>query len=167
MEAGSINMIYLTLGTSKYQFDRLLIYFDKLIDENVIKGDDVFAQIGYSNYNPRNFKFVDFMSGDQALYTIRKANLIVTHAGTGSIINSLKLRKKIIVVPRKSELKEHIDDHQNEIAESFKSRNFVKVARTYNQLKKQIIDIEKFKPSLFVSSNEKINNIIIEYIENI
>lgn len=47
-------MIFITLGSQKFQFDRLLKEVDKLVGEQFIN-QEVFAQIGYSKYKPKNF----------------------------------------------------------------------------------------------------------------
>ena len=39
--------IFITLGSQKFQFNRLLIAVDKLCEKEIICGKDVFAQIGY------------------------------------------------------------------------------------------------------------------------
>lgn len=39
--------IFITLGSQKFQFNRLLIAVDKLCEKKIICGEDVFAQIGY------------------------------------------------------------------------------------------------------------------------
>ena len=49
-------MIFVTLGSQKFQFNRLLIELDKLKENNKID-DVIFAQIGYSDYKPKNFEY--------------------------------------------------------------------------------------------------------------
>ena len=46
-------MIFITLGSQKFQFNRLLKAVDDLVQRKIIK-EDVFAQIGYSDYQPQN-----------------------------------------------------------------------------------------------------------------
>ena len=46
----------------------------------------------------------------------QKADLIVTHAGAGSILQGVKSQKKIIAVPRLKKYQEHVNDHQLELA---------------------------------------------------
>lgn len=48
-------MIFITLGSQKFQFDRLLKAVDELIERGIIQ-DEVFAQTGYSTYVPNNYK---------------------------------------------------------------------------------------------------------------
>ena len=60
-------MIFVTVGSQKFQFNRLLKEIDKLIQNGKIK-EDVFAQIGVSDYKPKNYEYVDFMSQDEFNY---------------------------------------------------------------------------------------------------
>lgn len=49
-------MIFITLGSQKFQFNRLLQAVDQLIEKSVIE-DEVFAQIGYSDYQPKHYAY--------------------------------------------------------------------------------------------------------------
>ena len=53
-------MIFVTLGSQKFQFNRLLQMVDNLNTE-----EEIFAQTGYSDYKPKNYKFKDFLSRDE------------------------------------------------------------------------------------------------------
>ena len=46
-------MIFITVGSQKFQFNRLLEQIDLLIENKIIK-EEVFAQIGSSDYIPKN-----------------------------------------------------------------------------------------------------------------
>ena len=48
-------MIFITTGSQKFQFNRLLQKIDELVAEGTIK-DEVFAQIGYSDYVPKHYE---------------------------------------------------------------------------------------------------------------
>lgn len=111
-------MIFVTLGSQKFQFDRLLQTIDTLIDDGVIT-DTVFAQTGASNYVPRNYQTTAFMDRDGFADTMQKATMVITHAGTGAIIGAVKKGKKVIAVPRLSKYGEHVDDHQIQIVNQF------------------------------------------------
>ncbi|QPG75905.1 hypothetical protein FOA43_003291 [Brettanomyces nanus] len=54
-----------------------------------------------------------------------ESNLVISHAGTGSILDSVRLGKKLIVLINDS-LK---DNHQLEIAQAFEELNVLKVAK--------------------------------------
>ena len=44
------NKIFITLGSQKFQFNRLLEAVDELCEKGTVDAEDVFAQIGYSDY---------------------------------------------------------------------------------------------------------------------
>lgn len=85
-------MIFVTLGSQKFQFNRLLEAVDNLIINEVIK-DKVFAQIGYSDYMPRNYEYKNFLDRDEFLQLEKKSDIIITHGGTGAIIGAVKNKK--------------------------------------------------------------------------
>ena len=45
-------MIFVTVGTHEQQFNRLIKEVDRLVEEGIIK-EEVFIQIGYSDYDPK------------------------------------------------------------------------------------------------------------------
>ena len=56
-------MIFVVLGTQKFQLNRLLMKLDALIEDDKIK-DEVFAQIGSSDYIPKHYKYTRFLDRD-------------------------------------------------------------------------------------------------------
>lgn len=101
-------MIFVCVGSREYQFNRLLREIDLLIDEGKIT-EEVFAQIGQSDYIPQNYSFKRFLSPDEFKKYQQEANIIISHAGTGALIGALKLGKKVIAVPRLAKYGEHMD----------------------------------------------------------
>lgn len=117
-------MILVTTGTQKFPFNRLLKAVDEEIKAGVIT-EDVFAQIGASDYQPENYKYSPFLTSDEMQNLRKQSRLIITHAGTNSIIEGLKLGIPVITVPRRKEFGEHVDDHQMEITEEFEKEGLV------------------------------------------
>lgn len=117
-------MIFVCVGSREYQFNRLLREIDLLIDEGKIT-EEVFAQIGQSDYIPQNYSFKRFLSPDEFKKYQQEANIIISHAGTGALIGALKLGKKVIAVPRLAKYGEHIDDHQIQIAQVLHEQNYL------------------------------------------
>ena len=117
-------MIFITLGSQKFQFNRLLKEIDRLIEQGKIT-EEVFAQTGYSDYKPKNYKYKNFLDRDQFNDVMSKCDKVITHGGTGAIINAVKKEKKVIAVPRLAKYGEHVDNHQLQIIEQFKEMNFV------------------------------------------
>lgn len=158
-------MIFLTLGTQKFQFNRLLKYIDEKKKSGEIN-EEVFAQIGNSDYIPTNYKFKDFLNKDEFEDYIKKADLVITHSGVGTIISAININKPIIVVPRLAKFGEHVDDHQLQIAESFSKKKLViSNGEDINNLIDNIRLAKEYKFDTYVSSNEKIQKIIVDYIQ--
>lgn len=120
-------MIFVTVGSRNYPFDRLFRKLDELVSDGVIK-DKVFAQIGTSTYKPQNFEYKDFISPEEFEDYIDKADVVISHGASGSIMKALNASKKVIVVTRLEKYGEHINDHQIQNNEAFASNNYVLMA---------------------------------------
>ncbi len=156
-------MIFITLGSQKFQFNRLLEQIDLLIEKGVIK-EDVLAQIGASDYKPKHFKYKDFMTQDEFRENMSKSNFVITHAGTGAIITALKFDKKVIAIPRLAKFGEHVDDHQIQLIDEFKELNFIEPVYEIEELENAIKTIDSKKYNKYVSNTETIINDIKAYI---
>ena len=102
-------MIFLTLGTQKFSFNRLLRKVDKLVEKGIIK-DKIFAQIGYSTYKPKHFEYVKMLSKDDFEDYMQKSCFVISHGGIGTLVSGLRHNKKIIASPRLKKHNEHIDE---------------------------------------------------------
>jgi len=144
-------MILVSVGTHTQPFNRLLEKIDELIGKGILK-EKLIAQIGNSTYVPKNYEYFTFVSEKKIQELNKKANIIITQAGAGSIITALKYKKKIIVVPRLKKFNEHVNDHQVQIAKIFEKQRKVLVCYDINDLDKILRKIKKFKPKF---KNEK------------
>ena len=159
IQGGNI-LIFITLGSQKFQFNRLLYEIDKLLDEGKIV-DKVFAQIGYSDYRPQKYEYKEFLDRDEFNKVMKMANIVMTHGGTGAIIGAIKQGKKVIAVPRLSKYGEHVDDHQIEITNQFKEMNLIECVEEIESLGESISKISKLEFNMYQSNTDR----IIEEIE--
>ena len=146
--------------------NRLLQKIDNLL-ENKILNEEVYAQIGFSDYAPKHFKYKDFLDAKQYNEYIKKCRLLICHGGVGTIISGLKNNKPIIVVPRLAKFNEHVDDHQVEIARAFSETNYVLTCFANDDLAEKIKDAENYKFRKYTSENSGIIEEIINFIDNI
>lgn len=158
-------MIFITLGSQKFQFNRLLIEIDTMISSGIIK-DEVFAQIGYSDYKPMNFKYTNFLNRNDYIKMLKKSKLVITHGGTGAIIGALKNEKKVIAIPRLEKYEEHVDDHQIEIVNQFDDMNLICACYDCQYLVKCLELINDMKFTAYISNTQNIINSIEEFIES-
>ncbi len=117
-------MIFITTGSQKFQFNRLLEEIDRLVETKVIT-EEVFAQIGYSDYKPKNYAFCEFMSREEFAEKTNACDLFITHGGTGAIIGAVKKGKKVVAVPRLAKYGEHVDDHQLQLLAQFDEMSLI------------------------------------------
>jgi len=76
----------------------------------------------------------DFLELDRFEAHISEADVIITHAGAGSIINAVRAGKVPVVMPRRPEFGEIIDNHQTELARQFAARGKVVVIQQSSDL---------------------------------
>lgn len=148
-------MIFVTLGSQKFQFNRLLIAVDDLIEKGTIK-EEVFAQTGYSDYKPRNYRFKQFLDRVEFSDYEAKSEIVITHGGTGAIIGAVKKGKKVIAVPRLARYGEHVDDHQFQIIAQFKNQNLVCGLDDCSELSEALNYVKTHHFDAYVSNTEKI-----------
>lgn len=157
-------MIFVTLGSQKFQFNRLLKKIDELIERKIIK-DEVFAQIGYSDYQPVNYIFKDFLDREEFSNFMKKSTLVITHGGTGAIITAVKAGKKVIAVPRLAQYGEHVDDHQLQLLNQFDGMGIILPCYNIEELNKKLFEIEQVKLKPYISNTKTIIEDIERYIE--
>jgi UDP-N-acetylglucosamine transferase subunit ALG13 len=124
-------MIFVTVGT-ELPFDRIVRPIDDWA-KNRKKGT-VFAQVGPSNYRPRNIEWVKFLETVDCRAKIAAADVVIAHAGMGTILTALEMGKPILVVPRRAELGEVRSNHQVATAEKLLAQGKVSVAMDEHQL---------------------------------
>ena len=118
-------MIFVTIGTQMH-FDRLVAAVDEWAGLTNTK--DVFAQTGPSSYCAKYIKAKPFITPQEFRDCVQHARIMVAHAGMGSILTALEFGKRIVVMPRRSDLGEHRSDHQVATARHFAGQGRILVA---------------------------------------
>ena len=157
-------MIFVVLGTQKFQLNRLL----KLLDEYVYAGfikEEIIAQIGHSTYIPQHYSYKQFMDKEEFDATIAKADVVIAHSGVGTIMTSINAKKPVIVFPRLAKYKEHVDDHQLDIAKAFETKSYVLCCYEGDDLLELIKKSKEYKFEEYVSHREKIVSLIKDFLD--
>ncbi|WP_417463003.1 glycosyltransferase [Kordiimonas sp.] len=127
-------MIFLTIGTHE-PFDRLIKAVDEWI-EQVPQEYEIFAQVvspPVEAYIPRNFEMTAHLSPMEYEDRIRQADLIVSHAGMGTILTAFTYGKPIIIMPRRGHFRETRNDHQYTTVKNLTKRPGLFVAEDETQ----------------------------------
>jgi UDP-N-acetylglucosamine transferase subunit ALG13 len=100
-------MILATLGTLHFPFDRLLRALDGLAGD-----EELVVQTRAPGVRPAGARVVAELPYEELAAEIRRARVVVCHAGVGSVLTVLANGKRPVVVPRLARFGEAVDDHQ-------------------------------------------------------
>lgn len=114
-------MIFVTVGTHEQQFDRLIKAVDDLKARGIID-EPVYIQTGYSTYEPIYCEYSQFLPYKSMKRYMEDADVVITHGGPSTFIVAMAAGKAPVVVPRRRELNEHVNDHQAEFVHTVSER---------------------------------------------
>lgn len=124
-------MIFVTVGT-EFPFDRLIRAMDDWAAYN--PQDPVIAQIGTGAYEPRHMTWHRRMGRAAFAESVTAAELIVAHAGIGSLVTAGEYGKPVVLLPRRARFGEQRNDHQLDTAARLGGRPGIRVAETEAEL---------------------------------
>lgn len=142
-------MIFVTVGT-ELPFDRLVRPIDEWAAAN--HRDDVFAQIGPSNWRPKHIDWAKFLDASECRRRIAQARVVIAHAGMGTILIARELGKPILVMPRRADLNEHRTDHQMGTVRELAARNCVVPIMDEHQLRLVLDHLEEIAVADHISA---------------
>lgn len=155
-------MIFVTVGTQKFQMDRLIKAIDELAG---CSKEKFFVQTGHSGYVPKHCEHSSFLDRDTMNEKVNRCSLLICHAGVGSILLGLKRGKKVVVVPRMKRFGEHVDNHQVEIAKSFAKAGYIRMAMDTLDLPAEVEHCKSWTPIAFKSNKDRFNQLILDILK--
>lgn len=153
MNTGGQIRIFVTAGT-QLPFDRLLKAVDEWAGQNPhVK---VTAQAAKDEYNCRHIDTVVFLSPIEYEKLILESDVIVAHAGMGTILTALEKSIPIILLPRRYDLLEHRNNHQASTAKKFMGYQGVYVVEDNKALFNLLSNIQSLaKPGTSVNREQQ------------
>lgn len=135
-------MVFIALGTQGNQFPRCLKMVEDLI-EALHPNQEFVAQLGNTQYSSDKIRCLDFLSETEFKEYIDKAEVVISHAGSGALFSSIKKGKKIIAVARLAKYGEMVNDHQTELVRKLSEEGYI-LDGTYSILDawKKLADFE-------------------------
>jgi UDP-N-acetylglucosamine transferase subunit ALG13 len=128
-------VIFATVGSHPtFKFDRLLGALE------VLPGDELVVQHGPGDPPPHAREAAAFMSFEQILEHMRRASVVISHAGVGSILCSLEAGRVPVVMPRQARYGETVDDHQVELARALSPTGRIVLAEAPAELPAKVRD---------------------------
>lgn len=120
-------MIFATCGSSHLPFERMMRALSAL------PADELYVQHGPAD-PPRCATATAYLSFGEMLEQIERADVVVSHAGVGSIMCALRAGHVPVIFPRLKRYSETVDDHQAELARALAERGTAVVAWSTDEL---------------------------------
>lgn len=108
-------MIFVSVGTHHQPFERLLREVETWASDRT---ERVRVQRGVSCLPMPSCDVTDWLDLDEHEKCLREAHTVVLHGGSSSFLEARSWGHTPIVVPRRPEFAEHVDDHQLRFAAS-------------------------------------------------
>lgn len=134
-------MIYVTTGTDHHPYDRLIKEMDSAKGKGLIQ-QPIFIQTGSSSYVPQHCEYTDYLTFDQVKEKMDESKIIITHGGPGTIMPVVYSGKVPIVVPRRKQYGEAVDDHQIDFVHKLAERGLIIAVLDVSDLVSKIEDYD-------------------------
>ena len=162
-------MIFVTVGTQDWSFKRLIEAVEKAVIDKKIT-DEVIVQAGNTKYESEHVKILNYIPFEEFAAFMDKADIIITHGGVGSILNAVKLGKKVIAVPRLAKYNEHVNDHQLQVIKKMTDDGYILSTEDETLIVDKIKEIANFEPKVYTSNTDNfvkgVKNILDEIINS-
>jgi UDP-N-acetylglucosamine transferase subunit ALG13 len=136
-------MIFVTVGT-ELPFNRMV----RVVDEwaQATGRHDVFAQIGETDWRPTHIDWSKFLQPPEFSLRFAEAEVVVAHAGMGTILSALQWEKPILVMPRRASLGEQRNEHQLATARHLSELGKINVAMNEVELRAMLDGLGQLRP---------------------
>ena len=145
-------MLFVTVGSQKFPFDRLIKKVDQMLREGLIQ-EEVFIQTGTSGYVPA-CPHQAFCEGARFEELLESCHILITHGGAGTMVDAAKRGKKTVAVPRLARYGEHVDDHQLELTEQLHKMNLIYACPDAEDVPEALRAVRDQSPARFLSNTE-------------
>jgi UDP-N-acetylglucosamine transferase subunit ALG13 len=125
-------MIFVTVGSTQFPFERLVRALDGL------PGDQLHVQHGPVPAPLGAAWSKAYMQFPEVLKSMRRADVVVCHAGAGSVLCALREGHTPVVVPRLKRYEETVDDHQVEFANALAAEGRVSAVDDLSRLREVV-----------------------------
>jgi len=155
---------FVSVGNARQPFSRLLSAIDDLA---AVLPSPVTVQYGNNKYNNSKYNCVDFLDIDDFNKNISISDLVIIHAGAGSIITALTSGKVPVVMPRRKEYGEHVDDHQIEFVNELADNGLIIIAENEISLSSSIAKAKELNASYQKEETNTLVQLVSEAVQEL
>jgi beta-1,4-N-acetylglucosaminyltransferase len=150
--SGRRGTLVTTGSSTKYRFRRLI---EMVIDAHEMLPPPVLVQsVEDPGPLPSMIDTVRMLTHDEFLRRLATAELLICHAGAGTISEALRIGVPAIVTPRRPELDEIADHHQLELAAALSAAGLIRIAQDSRTLRSLLLDRSTFKEPIRNALNQ-------------
>ena len=157
-------MILVVLGTNDKPFTRLLDAVEQALASGVIQ-DEVIVQAGFTRYESRYMKVIDYIDQEQFADYLAKADILITHGGVGTIMTALQQGKTILAAARLQEYGEHVNNHQIQLLSAFEEQGYLIYMKDLSDIAPYLRQASGFRPRQYVSQRDHMAGLIESWID--
>lgn len=136
----TIGTVLVTLGTERFPFPRALEQVNEALGGEV----SLIAQTGHTPAHHAMPTSRAWLPADELHQSMHEVDLVITHAGAGSILAALRAGQHPVILPRLGRLGEHVDDHQLELARLLAIRGLVTTVQPEDDLADAIMEARQW-----------------------
>jgi UDP-N-acetylglucosamine transferase subunit ALG13 len=141
------------VGNATQPFSRLL---DEVTRLALQLPQPVVVQHGGTPFQTDLCEAIPFVEMREFERLVAGAELLILHAGAGSVIHAVRAGKVPVVMPRRLKYDEHVDDHQVEFAAALEAAGRVAVAYEPAQLEDAVRRALEMQRSAGMSKDESL-----------
>ncbi|MBN2400386.1 MAG: hypothetical protein JXI33_08630 [Candidatus Aminicenantes bacterium] len=123
--------------------------------------EEFFVQAGHTDLSFSQVKWEKFLDHSTMFEYLRKAEIVISHGGYGTLSEALKMRKRVVAVPR---LEGEHNHSQRELVTALEKEGYLLGVYEITDLKKKIAEARTFKPCEFKPGNA--GEIISQFIRD-
>lgn len=153
--------VFVTVGT-QLSFDRLLHCVDQWAQNNTEV--EIIVQSCNSDVIFNNIKVKNIFSPQEYKEIVSRSDVLVGHAGMGTIIAAHEQQIPLIIMPRLYSLGEHRNNHQLSTSEKFKNVEGVYLAENRADFIRLMDDVKSLSSCKSLPSAERLK--LIDYVKN-
>ncbi len=157
-------MIFVTVGTQKFQMNRLMKQIELMAES--MPDERFVIQYGNCTYIPKNCETYQFMDRPQFEQCVSECDVLITHGGVGTIMSGIRAGKPVVVVPRLRQYGEHVDDHQIEAARALKEHKCLVICMNTEFLGYIISHISEYVFNRYEEPEKKVEDLVLGFIES-
>ena len=126
---------FVSVGNAHQPFGRLLEAVSRVA---VRLPQPVIVQHGYTPFDDPACTHVPFLGMEEFIQRVGDAELLIMHAGAGSVIHAVGAGKIPVIMPRRVAYGEHVNDHQVEFAQALAAAGKVVMVENPGDLERAV-----------------------------